>query len=199
MCPGGMLLPTGSVPGHLSVNGMSNFHRDSGFSNAALVVNTKPSDFYHDDPLDGFLFQERLERAAFQMGSGNYFMPVQRLEDFLGGRSSRGDIATSYRPGVTFARIDRLLPEFVTNSLREAMKEFSRKMPGFACTSALLAGVETKTSSPVTLCRTPDFQSESHPGIYPAGEGAGHAGGIVSSALDGVLTALAILHRLTEN
>ena len=196
MCPGGILLPTGSAADHLSVNGMSYFRRDSGFANAALVVNVKTTDFYRNDPLDGLLFQERLERAAYKMGGGGYTMPVQRLEDFIKERDSTGTVQTSYRPEVSLGRIDLLLPPFITASLREAMAEFSRKMPGFITAKAILAGVETKSSSPVTLCRTADYQSTSHPGIYPAGEGAGHAGGIVSAALDGVTTALAILSQL---
>jgi hypothetical protein len=198
MCPGGILLPTNSEAEHLSVNGMSNFCRDSGFANAALVVNVKTSDFYQNDPLDGFLFQENLEKLAYKMGGGGYIMPVQRLEDFIKERDSKGPLQTSYRPGVQAARIDHLLPSFIATALRAAIPEFSRKMPGFITSKAIIAGVETKTSSPVTLCRTMDFESTSHPAVYPAGEAAGHAGGIVSAALDGTLTAVAILKDLSS-
>jgi uncharacterized FAD-dependent dehydrogenase len=194
MCPGGILLPTNSQPEHLSVNGMSFYSRSSGFANSALVVNVRQEDFYKGSPLDGIEFQELLEQKAFRYGGGGYNMPAQRLNDFLKGRVGKGEIQSSYLPGLRHARIDQLLPRFVAESLQEAVIQFNRKMPGFISDQALLVGTETKTSSPVTICREDDtFHAVGYPGIYPAGEGAGYAGGIVSAALDGVHTALSIL------
>ncbi|MHB8973281.1 MAG: NAD(P)/FAD-dependent oxidoreductase [Pirellulaceae bacterium] len=193
MCPGGILLPTGAEEGRLAVNGMSVFARNSGYANSALVVNVRPEDYFRGDVLDGMRFQAELEAAAFQAGGGNYAAPAQRLADFLARCDSRELPASTYRPALVSARLDRLLPSFIRDAIVGAMESFNQKMKGFVAREALLVGVETKTSAPVSMPRDERLQSVSHAGIWPAGEGAGHAGGIVSAALDGLAVARAIL------
>jgi uncharacterized FAD-dependent dehydrogenase len=195
MCPGGHLMPTGAQAGHLAINGMSYHARNSGFANAAVVVNVTREDFYRGHPLDGMHFQAAIERAAFAAGGGNYFSPAQRLTDFLKARDSKGTLSSSYKPGVTNARLDKILPDFVVNSLRGALTEYNKRMQGFLSPEAIVAGVETKTSAPIVMHRDKGLQSESHPGIFPAGEGAGFAGGIVSAALDGVKIGRAVVEN----
>lgn len=186
MCPGGHLLPTSAQPGHLAINGMSYHGRKSGFANAAIVVNVNREDFFRGHVLDGMRFQERIEQKAFRAAGGGYISPAQRLQDFLDGRTSVGELKSTYRPGVASVRIDKLLPEFIVTALKVALKSYNQKMRGFISHDALIAGVESKTSAPITMLRNADGQSLSHPGIYPCGEGAGFAGGIVSAALDGL-------------
>lgn len=193
MCPGGHLLPTPAQEGHLAINGMSYHSRNSGFANAAVVVNVLREDFYKGHPLDGMWFQAALEQQAFKRGGGNYFAPAQRLNDFLAKRASKGEMTSTYKPGIVAERMDQVLPDFVSDALRVAMKSYNDKMRGYLTDKALIVGLESKTSSPVTLIRGKDFQSESHPGLYPCGEGAGYAGGIVSAALDGVRVAEGLL------
>ena len=193
MCPGGHLLPTSAQPGHLAINGMSYHSRASGFANAAVVVNIQREDFYRGHPLDGVSFQSALERAAFEAGGGGYVSPAQRLGDFLKGQASRGELRSTYRPGVAPARLDQLLPRFVTEALRGALVEYNERMRGYLSEEAIIAGIESKTSSPIVMMRDDMLQSVSHPGIFPTGEGAGFAGGIVSAALDGVRVARALL------
>lgn len=195
MCPGGHLLPTGAQEGHLAINGMSYHARSSGFANAAVVVNVNREDFFRGHVLDGVAFQAAIEQKAFAAGGGNYFSPAQRLKDFLQGRASRGSLNSSYKPGVTPARIDQILPSFVVDSLRSALTEYNKKMHGFISENAIVAGVETKTSAPIVMFRDASLQSQSHPGIFPAGEGAGFAGGIVSAALDGVKVGQALIQN----
>lgn len=196
MCPGGFLLPTGADEGHLAINGMSYHARSSGFANAAVVVNVKREDFYQGHPLDGIKFQAQLEREAFMAGGGGYHAPGQRLVDFLAGRKSTGELKSTYKPGVTPARMDQLLPEFVVESLKGALDGYNRKMKGFICDDAMVVGLESKTSAPVCLPRDPSLQSHSHPGLFPCGEGAGYAGGIVSAALDGLKVGQAVLRSM---
>jgi uncharacterized FAD-dependent dehydrogenase len=196
MCPGGHLMPTNAQAEHLAINGMSYHARKSGFANAAVVVNVLREDFYRGHPLDGMRFQEELERLAFKAGGGNYFSPAQRLKDFLAGRESKGEIKSTYKPGVTNARLDKILPQFIAEALRAGVKEYDKKMRGFICEESAVVGIESKTSSPISMMRGKDLQSVSHPGIFPAGEGAGFAGGIVSAALDGVKTGRAVLESV---
>ena len=196
MCPGGFLMPTGAEPGHLAINGMSYFSRASGYANAAVVVGVRREDFYQGHPLDGAAFQRAFEKQAFAAGGGGYAAPAQRLTDFLRGRASQGELRSTYRPGVNPARMDRLLPSFVVESLRKALKDYDQKMRGYVSDQALIVGLESKTSSPVVMLRDRQLESVSHPGIYPAGEGAGFAGGIVSAALDGVKVAQSVLQSL---
>lgn len=193
MCPGGHLLPTSAQPGHLAINGMSYHARNSGFANAAVVVNVIREDFFKGHVLDGVRFQADIEKRAFEEGGGNYFSPAQRMQDFMAGRVSKGELKSTYKPGVTGARLDRILPEFVVDALRFAIVEYNRKMRGYISPEAMVVGVETKTSSPVVMTRDKSLQSVSHPGFFPCGEGAGFAGGIVSAALDGVRVGQAVL------
>lgn len=200
MCPGGNLLPTNAQAGHLAINGMSYHARNSGFANAAVVVNVMREDFYKGHPLDGMHFQAAIERDAFKMGGSNYNTPAQRLNDFLKGRMSKDDMQSSYKPGITPGRLDQLLPPFVVESLRGALGEYNKRMRGFIADEAIVAGVETKTSAPIVMFRDGTLQSTSHPGFFPTGEGAGFAGGIVSAALDGLKIGRAVLENaLAEN
>ncbi len=196
MCPGGYLLPTGAQEGHLAINGMSYHNRNSGFANAAVVVNVLREDFYKGHPLDGMRFQQAIEQKAFAAGGGGYRAPAQRLTDFLKGKMSKGEMRSTYKPGVEPGRLDQILPSFIVESLQAALSQYNQKMRGFLTDEALVVGVETKTSAPIVMVRGPDLQSVSHPGIFPCGEGAGFAGGIVSAALDGVKVAQAVLATL---
>lgn len=193
MCPGGHLLPTGAQDGHLAINGMSYHARNSGFANAAVVVNVQREDFFRGHPLDGMHFQARIEQAAFHAGGGEYRAPVQRLNDFLKGRQSTGELSSSYKPGIVPGRLDQILPAFVVESLKKAIVDYDKKMRGYLDDRGLVAGVETKTSSPIVMNRDKSLQSVSHPGFFPTGEGAGFAGGIVSASLDGVKVGRAVL------
>ncbi len=193
MCPGGHLLPTSAQAEHLAINGMSYHARRSGFANAAVVVNVLREDFFRGDVLDGIGFQENLERLAFQAGGGSYHSPAQRMQDFLAGRLSKGELHSTYKPGIVSARLDQLLPDFTVGALRCAVLEYDKKMRGYLGPNAMVVGVETKTSAPVVLTRDKALQSVSHPGLFPCGEGAGFAGGIVSAALDGVRVGQALL------
>ncbi len=195
MCPGGHLLPTGAQPGHLAINGMSYHARNSGYANAAVVVNVLREDFYKGHPLDGMVFQEEIEKRAFQEGGGSYFAPAQRMQDFMAGRLSKGEMKSTYKPGINAARLDRILPDFISNALKQAVVDYDKKMRGFIGPDALVVGVETKTSSPIVMMRDRGLQSVSHPGFFPTGEGAGFAGGIVSAALDGVRVGRAVLEE----
>lgn len=200
MCPGGHLLPTSAQAGHLAINGMSYHARNSGFANAALVVNILREDFYQGDVLDGVRFQEDLEQAAFKMGGGSYACPAQRLEDFIAARPSVGELKSTYRPKVNPGRLDQLLPKYVVSALQAALVDYNRRMRGFINSDALIVGLESKTSAPIMMPRNELFQSISHAGLYPCGEGAGFAGGIVSAALDGLRIAQSIIeHELSEN
>ena len=196
MCPGGHLLPTSAEEGHLAINGMSYHARKSGFSNAAVVVNIRREDFFESSPLDGMYFQRRLERRAYQAGGGDYICPAQRLGDFLKGRKSQGELVTTYEPGVESYRMDRLLPRPVVTALRKALVDYDRRMNGFISERGLVVGLESKTSAPLSMPRGSDFESLSHPGLYPTGEGAGFAGGIISAALDGVRVGQAVLKKM---
>lgn len=208
MCPGGFVIPTTTEPGHLNVNGMSNHRRGSDFANAALVVTVEPADFWierpgdlsHLGPLAGLAFQRALEAKAFAAGGGGYAAPAQRLTDFLAGRIGDLPERTSYRPGLAAADLRAVLPERVHATLARGVLRFEQKMRGFLTSDAILIGVETTTSSPIRIVRdertlmAPGFE-----GLYPTGEGAGMAGGIVSSALDGLRVAEALLARGTSS
>lgn len=194
MCPGGHLLPTNATEGHLAINGMSYHGRNSGFANAAVVVNIKREDFDQGHPLDGMRFQENLEKAAFKAGGGGYHSPAQKLTDFLKGRRTRGEMPSTYKPGLNAARMDKLLPDFVVESIRGALQDYNQRMRGFISDKALVVGLESKTSAPIVMPRDENLQSTTHPGLFPCGEGAGHAGGIISAALDGVKVGRALLN-----
>ncbi len=199
MCPGGYLLPTGAQEGHLAINGMSYHSRKSGFANAAVVVNVRREDYFKGHPLDGMYFQKDIEEKAFKAGGSNYCAPAQRLVDFVKGKKSTGELRSTYLPGLEPGRLDQILPSFIVESLRGALSSYNKKMHGFLANEALVVGVETKTSSPVSMLRGDNLQSTSHPGFFPCGEGAGFAGGIVSAALDGVRVAQAVLSSLESD
>ena len=187
MCPGGQVVAAASEAGGVVVNGMSLYARDGANANSALLVNVLPEDFGGEDPLAGVRFQRKWERAAFLAGGGDYRAPAQRVGDFLGLRASAGpgEVLPSYRPGVTWGSLDACLPEFVTGTMRQALPLLDRKLKGFAHPDAVLTGVETRSSSPVRVERDDACQSNLR-GLYPCGEGAGYAGGIMSAAVDGM-------------
>jgi uncharacterized FAD-dependent dehydrogenase len=194
MCPGGVVVPGTSEEGGVVTNGMSEYTRDNTNSNSALMVGVTPRDFNSDHPLAGVAFQREWEWKAFALGGGRFMAPVQRVEDFIARRPSKrvGSVSPSYRPGVTPANLWECLPNFVCAGIIEGLKEFSQRMKGFAHPDALLTGVETRSSSPVRIRRDDTFQTNIR-GLYPAGEGAGYAGGIMSSAVDGLRVAETLL------
>lgn len=196
MCPGGMVVASTSDEKAVVTNGMSNFARDGRNANTALLVTVKKEDLGSDHPLAGIAFQQRIEEAAFAAGCGNYMAPVQRLEDFLQKRRTNafGNVLPTYRPGTAFAEVDSYLPDYITSSLRQAISEMDEWMPGFAYPDAVLTGAETRSSSPVRITRGDSFEAVGIKGLYPCGEGAGYAGGIISAAMDGVLCAEHILN-----
>ncbi|MBL0349789.1 MAG: FAD-dependent oxidoreductase [Elusimicrobia bacterium] len=194
MCPGGVVVPGASEEGGVVTNGMSEYARGAPNSNSALMVGVGPAEFGRGDPLAGVAFQREWERRAFALGGGGYKAPVQRVGDFLARRPTTrlGAVSPSYLPGVTPANLWDCLPEFVCEGIIEGLAEFNRRMKGFAHPDALLTGVETRSSSPVRMTRDDSFQTNLR-GLFPAGEGAGYAGGIMSSAVDGLRVAEAIL------
>ena len=196
MCPGGSVVAAASEENTVVTNGMSNFARDGENANSALLVSVLPTDFTGDDVLSGIEFQRKLEKSAFFMGGGNYFAPVQTSADFLKGQKSvsLGNVNPTYPVGVTCSNLGQLFPEFVTNSLREAIPLIDRKIKGFALPDAVLTAVESRSSSPVRIVRGEDLQS-SVKGLYPCGEGAGYAGGIMSAAVDGIRVAEHLLGK----
>jgi uncharacterized FAD-dependent dehydrogenase len=193
MCPGGTVVAATSEPGRVVTNGMSQYSRAERNANAGIVVGISPAD-YPGDVLAGVEYQRHWETAAFLAGGGDYRAPGQLVGDFLAGRASTalGDVLPSYRPGVTPTDLARCLPEFVVVAMREAMLAFDRQLPGFARTDAVMTGVETRTSSPIRIRRGWDFQSLNTTGLFPAGEGAGYAGGILSAGVDGIRVAEAV-------
>jgi len=198
MCPGGWIVPAATELDGVVVNGMSLSKRDSQFANSGFVVGVSERDFGADGdgPLAGVSFQRRIEQAAFAAGGGRFRAPAQRLRDFLAGRPSTSVGESSYRPGLAAGDVGAVLPEFVSEAMRTGLRQITGRMPGFLHPDALLIAAETRTSAPVRLLRDPlSLQSISVEGLYPSGEGAGHAGGIVSAALDGVRVANQILIR----
>ncbi len=196
MCPGGAVIGSSSERGRMVTNGMSYFRRNSPWANSALVVSVGKEDFRASHPLAGVEFQQRWEEKAFQWGGGNFRAPAQAVLEFLGGKEPGCIKKSSFRPGVTPARLDECLPGFVAESLREAIPYFDRKIRGFSSPEAVLMGVETRTSSPIRILRGDDFQSQNVQGLLPIGEGSGYSGGIVSSALDGMKAAEAFLKQM---
>lgn len=194
MCPGGTVMASSSEEGTIVTNGMSTFARDGENANSAVLVNITPEDFKGDSPLEGMYFQQELEEKAFKLGGSNYNAPIQRVEDFLNDKKSTfiGEVKPTYKPGVTLANLQEILPDFVTKTLKEGLIYFDKKIAGFASNDAILTGVETRSSSPVTIKRN-EQKMASVQGIYPCGEGAGYAGGIMSAAVDGIKVANAIL------
>ena len=194
MCPGGQVVAAASEPGRLVTNGMSRYARDEKRANAALLVGVSSQDFESAHPLAGVQFQRRWEEAAFHLGGGDYHAPAQRVGDFLKGKASDSfGLTPSYQPGAVPCDLAGCLPPYVVESMRQGILQMNRKLHGFADQDAVLTGVETRSSSPVRLTRGADCQSVSLGGLYPCGEGAGYAGGIVSAAVDGIRCAEAVL------
>lgn len=193
MCPGGHIVPAGSEAGSCVVNGMSASHRNSPYANSGMVVQINPEDIPGDDPLRGLAFQEELERLAFEHGGPQAQAPAQRLKDFVEGKASKNLPECSYLPGMVSSRLDQWLPASIGKRLQQGFRDFDRKYPGFLTNDAVILGVESRSSSAVRIPRDPEtLQSVSTPLLYPCGEGAGYAGGITSSALDGIHAALKI-------
>ncbi len=195
MCPGGLVTGAASEEGGVVTNGMSDYARDGANSNAALLVGVNPADFGGEGPLAGVAFQREIERAAFQAAGGGYRAPAQRVCDLLEGRPSQvlDGVQPTYRPGVVPSSLETCLPGFVIEAMRQALPRLGRQLPGFDSGDALLTGPETRSSSPVRVLRGKDLQSVGVRGLYPCGEGAGYAGGIVSAAVDGLRAAEALL------
>ena len=193
MCPGGTVIAAASEPGRVVTNGMSQYSRNERNANAGIVVGITPDDF-PGGPLAGIDFQRELESRAFELGGGDYSAPGQRVGDFIQGRASTafGSVVPSYKPGVKPGDLATALPPYAIEAIREALPEFDKQIQGFAMQDAMLTGVETRTSSPVRIRRGDDFQSVNTKGLYPAGEGAGYAGGIMSAAIDGIRAAEAV-------
>ncbi len=205
MCPGGTVVAATSEPGRVVTNGMSQYSRNERNANAGIVVGIAPADYRQDgrsegsvNPLDGIAFQRQWESRAFELGGGNYDAPGQLVGDFLKGQASSAlaSVLPSYKPGVLLTDLGEpgreSLPAYAIEALREALPAFERQIPGFAMHDAVLTGVETRTSSPLRITRGRDLQSLNTKGLYPAGEGAGYAGGIMSAGVDGIEVAEAV-------
>ena len=201
MCPGGTVVAATSEPGCVVTNGMSQYSRNERNANSAIVVGVTPAD-YPGHPLAGIAFQRRWESRAFELGGANYDAPGQLLGDFLAGRPSQqyGEVLPSYQPGVCLGDLASALPDYAIEAIREALPAFDQQIKGFARADAVLTGVETRTSSPIRIKRDERYQSVNTAGLYPAGEGAGYAGGILSAAVDGIKVAEAVaLSMLNRN
>ncbi len=199
MCPGGTVVAAASEPNRVVTNGMSQYSRNERNANSGIVVGITPAD-YPGHPLAGIEFQRQLESRAFELGGGNYDAPGQLVGDFLANRPSTkfGDVQPSYKPGVHLCNLESALPDYAIAAMREALPFFDRQIKGFAMADAVLTGVETRTSSPVRIKRRDDdLQSINTSGLYPAGEGAGYAGGIMSAAIDGIRVAEAVALSMT--
>ncbi len=202
MCPGGTVVAAASEPGCVVTNGMSQYSRNERNANAAVVVGIDPADFSPFDasgsPLAGIALQRALESDAYVLGGENYNAPGQLLGDFLAGRASTafGDVQPSYKPGVTLGSLDTAVPDYAIAAIREALPAFERQIRGYSMHDAILTGVETRTSSPVRIKRDHGLQSVNTRGLYPAGEGAGYAGGILSAGVDGIRVAEAVARSM---
>jgi len=197
MCPGGYVVAAASEEGGVVTNGMSYADRGGENANAALLVTLNPKDFPYEGPLGGVRWQRQIEEAAFAAGGGTYRAPAQRVEDFLAGRKSlrAGAIQPTYRPGVVWTDLNEILPEKITGALKKALPMLDGSLKGFAEPDAVLTAPETRSSSPVRILRNENKQSVCVEGLYPAGEGAGYAGGIMSAAIDGMLCAEALIEN----
>ena len=203
MCPGGQVVAATSEAGCVVTNGMSQYSRAERNANAGIVVNVTPADFGAGNganPLAGIAFQRQLESRAFELGGSTYEAPGQLVGDFLAGRPSTilGKVIPSYQPGVHLTDLATALPDFAITAIREAILAFDRQIRGFAMPDAMLTGVETRTSSPLRLTRGEDFQSLNVKGLFPAGEGAGYAGGILSAGIDGIRVAEAVALQINS-
>lgn len=194
MCPGGIVVAAASEAGRVVTNGMSQYSRHERNANSAIVVGITPEQDYPEHPLAGIALQRKLEELAYQEGGENYHAPAQLIGDFLKGKSSEqlGDVSPSYTPGITLTDLSKVVPDYIIAAIQEAIPAFDRQIKGFAKADGLLTGVETRTSSPICIKRGKDLQSINTAGLYPAGEGAGYAGGIWSAGIDGIKVAEAL-------
>jgi len=204
MCPGGLVVASSSEKNGLVVNGMSEYARDERNANSALLVSVTPEDFPSEDPLSGVAFQRDLERKAFDLAGGNYSAPIQRLDDFLKGiktcEKSLGEVHPTYTPGVVGVDMQEIFPAFIIEAMREGILAMDKKLEGFARGDAVLTAVESRSSSPVRIHRDEtSLESIGISGLYPCGEGAGYAGGIMSSAVDGIKVAEQIIMKFGQN
>ncbi len=202
MCPGGTVVAATSEEGRVVTNGMSQYSRAERNANAGIVVGLTPEDFaaFGEGPLAGMAFQRHWESLAFQAGGGGYRAPAQRVGDLLAGRPSTelGAVVPSYTPGVTPTCLSSCLPDYAVTAIREALPQFGRRVPGFDMPDAVMTGVETRTSSPVRITRGADLQSLNTRGLYPAGEGCGYAGGIMTAGIDGIRVAEALAMQMGD-
>ena len=198
MCPGGTVVAATSEPGRVATNGMSQYSRNERNANSGIVVGIDPARDYPGHPLAGIAFQRQLEERAYAAGGGDYRAPAQLIGDFLAGRPSTAlrSVLPSYRPGETLTDLSECLPDFAITAMREALVAFGRTIPGYDHPDAVMTGVETRTSSPVRITRGDDFQSINTANLFPAGEGAGYAGGILSAAVDGIKVAEAVARAM---
>ncbi len=194
MCPGGTVVAAASEPGRVVTNGMSQYSRAERNANSGIVIGITPEKDYPGHPLAGIAFQRHWEERAFEIGGGNYKAPAQRVGDFLAGRpsTSLGDVVPSYKPGVTPTDLSLCLPDYAVAAIREALPAFDHDIKGYSLADAVMTGVETRTSSPIRIRRDDSYQSIGLTGLYPAGEGAGYAGGILSAGVDGIRVAEAV-------
>jgi hypothetical protein len=191
MCPGGTVVAATSEVGRVVTNGMSQYSRNAHNANAGIVVGITPEQDYPGGPLAGIELQERLESQAYLLGGSTYEAPGQLVGDFIAGRPSTelGSVEPSYKPGVKLGDLALALPDFAIEAIREALPAFDKQIKGFALHDAVLTGIETRTSSPLRITRNATMQSLNVKGLYPAGEGAGYAGGILSAGVDGIRVA----------
>lgn len=194
MCPGGTVVAATSEEGAVVTNGMSQYSRNERNANAAIVVGIEPDKDYPEHVLAGIDLQRKLEKRAYELGGGDYSAPAQLVGDFLRNTPSThlAEVTPSYQPGIKLGDLSKALPDFAVRAIREAIPEFNKKIKGFSMDDAMLTGVETRTSSPICIKRGKDFESINTQGLYPAGEGAGYAGGILSAAIDGIKVAEAL-------
>jgi hypothetical protein len=194
MCPGGTVVAAASEEGALVTNGMSQYSRKEHNANSAIVVGINPAKDYPDHPLSGIDLQRQLETLAYKLGGSNYNAPAQLVGDFLSNKPSTklGSVLPSYTPGIALGDLSQALPSFAIEAIREAIPAFEKKLKGFSMPDAVLTGVETRTSSPICITRGKDYQNINTAGLYPAGEGAGYAGGILSAGIDGIKVAEAV-------
>ena len=201
MCPGGTVVAATSEEGRVVTNGMSQYSRSERNANSAIVVGISPEKDFPGHPLAGIDLQRKLEEQAYKLGGENYDAPAQLIGDFLKGKSSAdlGDVKPSYTPGIKLTDLSNVLPAFAIEALREAIPAFNKQIRGFSTNDGLLTGVETRTSSPISIKRDRSYQSINTKGLYPAGEGAGYAGGILSAGIDGIKAAEAVALSMLEN
>jgi hypothetical protein len=193
MCPGGRVIGATAQAGRVVTNGMADSGRSGSRANSGIVVQVRPDDYKGfggpGDPLAGVAFQDHWERLAFELGGGDYRAPAQRVQDFIDARPSHGALQSTYRPGVVASNLRECLPEAVSATIAQALVGFGRRLAGFDGPQAVLVGVETRASSPVRIVRDDEGRALGVRGLYPVGEGAGYAGGIVSAAVDGIRSA----------